>query len=553
MFGLLKTKKCTIMKTKLYTLGIILLLSTSLAAQTSGTCGANLTWTLQNGILTISGAGAMADYTSSSKAPWYSSRVSIDSVIINNGVTSIGDYAFSNCRDMTSVSIPNSVISIGNYAFNYCNSLVNISLSDSLTSIGTGVFYHCLSLPVENNLRYADYYLIGTIDTTLTSYTIKNGTTWVGEGAFYECSRMTSVSIPNSVTRIDKYAFRNCKSLTTITIPNSITSIGEWAFTNTGLTSFNIPSSVTSIGRSAFDRCSDLKSIVIPSSITTIEPYTFEMCRNLTTVTIPNSVTSIGIGAFGYCDSISDVYVYNPNPITITGIEYSGYNWIFYASDGFITDLIPQNLRIYVPCGSENAYKTAQYWSDYASRIEPFPLSYEIIYDVNDTTRGLVDAFIPQSECDSAVLTATPNYGYYFSKWSDNTTSNPYVLYASQDTTISAIFEKNSYTIQTQVNDSLFGTTVGDTTAYYLDTVTITAIPNENYHFSSWSDDNKDNPRTVIVTDNCTFKAIFALDDTAIGNINSSATLPKKILENGQLVIILPDGTRYSVTGQRVK
>jgi hypothetical protein len=277
------------------------------------------------------------------------------------------------------------------------------------------------------------------------------------------------------------------------------------------------------------------------------------MCRNLTTAYIPGSVTSIGINAFGYCDSISDVYIYNPNPLTITDIQSSFRNCIFYASDGVLTNLIPQNLHIYVPCGSENAYKTTQYWSDYASRIEPFPLSYEIIYDVNDSIRGLVDAFIPQSECDSAVLTATPNYGYYFSKWSDNTTSNPYVLYATQDTTITAIFEKSIYTVQTQVNNSLYGTTVGDASAYYLDTVTITAIPNNGYRFSQWSDGVTDNPRTVIVTADSTFEAIFIIDDTAIRTVDSSSTLPQKTLQDGQLYLLLPNGTRYDATGRKVE
>ena len=122
-----------------------------------------------------------------------------------------------------------------------------------------------------------------------------------------------------------------------------------------------------------------------------------------------------------------------------------------------------------------------------------------------------MDALIPQSECDSAILTAIPNYGYYFSKWSDNTTSNPYVFYPTQDTTITAIFEKNTYTLQTQVNDSLFGTTIGDTSAYYLDIVTITAIPKRNYYFSKWSDGNTDNPRYVQITQDTTFMAEFNL------------------------------------------
>ena len=426
------------MKTKLFTLGVIFLLSTNLAAQTSGTCGANLTWTLSNGVLTITGTGPMFDYNWH-ETPWFENGSSISSVVIDNGVTSIGGHAFDECSQLTSIFIPDSITSIGECAFKGCSSLTSIMGGNGLTSIG-----YC--------------------------------------------------------------AFQHCSALTVVSIPDRVTSIGSFAFF---------------------------------------------YCTNLTTLSIPNSVTSIGCRAFGDCDSLSQVYVYSPVPITIIGQEDWGSLMIFYtnSSTGIA---IPNNLTIYVPCASLDAYKSAMYWSAYASRMESLPLP-SVICNVNDSARGYVDALIPQSECDSAVLTATPNYGYYFSKWSDNTTSNPYVLYATQDTTITAIFEKNSYTIQTLVNDASFGTTVGDTTAYYLDTVKITAIPNENYHFSSWSDDNKDNPRNVIVTDNCIFEAIFALDDTAIGNINSSSSLPKKVLENGQLVILLPDGARYNATGQLIK
>ena len=178
-----------------------LLPATALAADvvTSGTCGAegngsNLTWTLDSeGLLTISGTGAMKDYAFySNKAPW--SYQEIRSAVIDNGVTSIGDYAFCHCDYLASVIIPNSVTSIGDSAFVY-SSLTSVTIPSSVTSIGGSAFQRCSSL---------------------TSVTIPDSVTSIGDHAFYDCTSLTSVTIPNSVTSIGGYAFRKCTSLTGI-------------------------------------------------------------------------------------------------------------------------------------------------------------------------------------------------------------------------------------------------------------------------------------------------------------------------------------------------
>ena len=234
----------------------------------SGTCGAkgsNLTWTLDSeGVLTISGSGDMHGY-GSSDAPWYGSRSRVKSAVIAEGVTSIGESAFENCRSLTSVTIPNSVTSIGWSAFFYCKSLTSVTIPDSVTSVGAYAFLGCTSL--------------------------------------------TSVTIPNSVTSIGGCAFDECWSLTSVTIPDSVTSIGDSAFAScTSLTSVTIPDSVTSIGGIAFGNCKSLTSVTIPDSVTSIGGGAFQGCISLTSVTIPDSVTSIGDGAFASCTSLTDVY-----------------------------------------------------------------------------------------------------------------------------------------------------------------------------------------------------------------------------------------------------
>jgi len=156
----------------------------------------------------------------------------VQELIIPDGVTSIGSYAFDYCNSLTSITISNSVTSIRGRAFSYCTSLTSITIPDSVTSIGSYAFNYC---------------------TSLTSITIPDSVTSIGEGAFYNCTSLTSITIPNSVTSIRRGAFEGCNNLTSVTIPNSVTSIGDNAFGGCySLTNITIPDSVTSIGVYAF-------------------------------------------------------------------------------------------------------------------------------------------------------------------------------------------------------------------------------------------------------------------------------------------------------------
>ena len=338
-----------------------LLPATALAAEIvkSGTCGAegdgsNLTWTLDSeGVLTISGTGAMKDYAFySNKAPW--SYQEIRSAVIDNGVTSIGDYAFCHCDYLASVIIPNSVTSIGDSAFVY-SSLTSVTIPSSVTSIGGSAFRGCSSL-TSVTIPSSVTSIGGSAFqrcSSLTSVTIPDSVTSIGDHAFYDCTSLTSVTIPNSVTSIGGYAFRKCTSLTGIwvaegsshyssdafgvlfnkdkttlvqcpgafaayTIPNSVTSIDDGAFCEcTSLKSVTIPDGVTSIGVDAFGGCASLISMTIPDSVTSIGDNAFAGCRSLTSITIPNSVTSIGDNTFDQCTSLTSVAI--PGSVTSIG------------------------------------------------------------------------------------------------------------------------------------------------------------------------------------------------------------------------------------------
>ena len=247
----------------------------------------NLTWKLDaDGTLTISGTGAMKDYDiENNKSPVFKNS-NVKKVVIEDGVTSIGAYAFYNCISLTDITIPDSVTSIGYAALAGCVNLTSITIPKNVTSIGNSAFYGC----------------------GLTSITIPKNVTSIGDSVFESCPNLTDITIPDSVTSIGNSAFNSCISLTSIMIPDSVTSIGEWAFSACiSLTSIMIPDSVISIGDSAFYYCTSLTSITIPKNVTSIGKSAFGYCNSLTSVTIPDSVTSIGESVFDNCSSLKTI------------------------------------------------------------------------------------------------------------------------------------------------------------------------------------------------------------------------------------------------------
>ena len=249
-------------------------------AEESGTCGTNLKWVLdEEGTLTISGTGKMKDWKSSDYVPWYANRADIKNVIIENGVTSIGKYAFIHCKNLISVTIPDTVTAIQTGAFWYCESLSSVALPDSLLSI-------------------ADY-------------------------AFNTCESLTSVEIPDSVTSIGQAVFAHCISLTSATLPNGLTSIEDSLFYDcTGLVSVTIPEGVTVIQSGTFANCTALTSAEIPASVTSIEKGAFSCCSALDTVIIKNPDCEI----FDAKNTFSNTYD--------SRIEFYSFNGTIYGYEG---------------------------------------------------------------------------------------------------------------------------------------------------------------------------------------------------------------------------
>ncbi|MGN1202208.1 MAG: leucine-rich repeat domain-containing protein, partial [Eubacterium sp.] len=255
----------------------------------SGTCGAtgsSVTWSYDSSTttLTITGTGVIADYglTVVKRAPWYSYKSNITTIIIGEGITEIGELDFYNCTALTSVSLPSTLTTIAGNSLNY--------------------------------------------------------------GAFRECTALESITLPQNLTTIEAMAFRGCTALKSITLPDSLTSFGTGAFQDcTDLTTVKYGTGLTSTGSSAF-KDAGVKNIIFSSTITRIDEYSFFGCK-MTSVEIPELITSIGTRSFANCSFLSSVTIYNTNT-TFEGISVgeedpfngSSQKITFYGHKGSTTE-----------------------------------------------------------------------------------------------------------------------------------------------------------------------------------------------------------------------
>ncbi|MBR5146352.1 MAG: leucine-rich repeat protein [Bacteroidales bacterium] len=290
--------------------------------KTYGKCGDNLYWYVdENNALTIYGTGAMYDYDDfSNKTPWRNLETPPTSLVLEEGITHIGDYAFSRCSGLIGdLTIPNSVTTIGNSAFYNCSGFTgSLTIPNSVTTIGDSAFSRCSGLigdlTIPNSVTTIEDYAFYNCSSFKGSLTIGNSVTTIGSSAFHYCSGFTgSLTIPNSVTTIENYAFFNCSGLTgDLTIPNSVTTIGDYAFYNCSSFkgSLTIGNSVTTIGNSAFYNCSGFTgSLTIPNSITTIGNYAFRNCSGFTDIFFYRDTNpTIGSDVFNAISSTAKIY-----------------------------------------------------------------------------------------------------------------------------------------------------------------------------------------------------------------------------------------------------
>ena len=493
--------------------------------------------------------------------------IGLESVAIGNSVKGIGDYAFYYCNSLNSVTIPNSVETIGRCAFYGCSSLTSVSIPESVKSIGSGAFgceysynYYYSGYVYNTNLQKAEFASIESLCNINFGSNDANPL-YYAHNLYINGEPIINLVIPETVESIGNYAFNNCTSIASLTISDSVKSIGSYAFNGCSrLASIEIPNSVTQIGNNAFSGCYGLKSLSYNSNAIGAH---FNYISSLESIFIGDSIKSISGSEFNGCDNLVNVISLATVPPTLNGDPYT------YAD------------TVWVPAASVAAYQTAPVWKRkeimpldyytvsvaepniaqgsvggngnfaakqavtvYATPAENYHFKAwsdgntdnprtimlnanvnltaifegderSVSVSVNSKTFGYVSGAESYHYGDTVTFTATPATGYHFVKWSDGNTDNPRTLVVTSDSLLNALFEINTYTIATNAEN---GTVSGADTYNYGSKVTLTATPAEGYHFVKWSDDNTDNPRTVIVTEDFTLSAVFEVNENQDGN-----------------------------------
>lgn len=337
---------------QLSTLVLMLMVSLASWAQMSGSCGDGLNYNAETKdggktyTLTISGSGWMKSYDYwASPEPvlpgWSEIREKITSVVVGEGVQSVGNHAFLECKALTSVSLPSTLQLIGSGAFFDCFALESISLPEGLQWMDQVAFFECKSLK---------------------SVVIPSSLTYIANEAFGSCVSLESVTLPATVTSIGYKSFDYCLKLTDVTLPDGLQSIGEWAFSDTAMPSVVIPGGVKNVSMAAFQRNPNLTTLVVSEGVETIGGGTFGVCHQLATIVLPSTLNRIDDHAFMAWQKIKDFYCYASNvPETGDDIFMISYD------EGHPDDL--SGATLHVPAGSVTKYKKEAPWNSFGSIV----------------------------------------------------------------------------------------------------------------------------------------------------------------------------------------
>ena len=530
-----------------------------------------------------------------------------------NTITRIDGSAFQGCSSLATFTIPNSVTFLGYGAF---------TDTDWWTNQSDGIVYKdgwCLgykgnkpagALVIQDETKNIAYNAFSAC-RELTSVTIPNTVTTLLSQVFYNCSGITSIILPETLTEIGSYAFFGCTALTTFSIPASVTTIGGNAFKNTGwynnqsdgilykdgwclgykgsvpTDTLSIQEGTKYVAATSFNtNCQDVVAVVLPSSLIGLGQYAFanDLFTSLTShALVPPTIDT----TFNTAYQTATVYVHTSSlqaykndtywqrftilPISYTITATSADENMGSVSGGGVYN---EDAEVELTVTPNDGYRFVQ-WNDGnkenprtitvtadAEYTATFVAVYTLTVDVNDEAMGSVeiaDEAEVYAENTEVTLTATPATGYHFVQWSDENTDNPRTITMTENTTLTATFAVNTYSLLVDVNDEAMGSVeIADEAETYEHgtEVVLTATPAENYKFVKWSDENTDNPRTITMTENTTLTAIFAdnsegpdaIAEAQVGNARVFAGEKRIIVKNAAEAMV----EVYDVTGRTI-
>ena len=339
----------------------------------------------------------------------------------------------------------------------------------------------------------------------------------IGGGAFASCKDLENVTLPNSIQRIWKAAFMNCEGLMNINIPEGVTVIANGAFKGClrlGLVPVQLPNSLVSIDANAFENCLFLSALTIPAGVQHIGEDAFKGTAIFdNSASWENDVLYIGNALICSSSSFYGECVVKAGTKVVADAAFDGSInlssvYFPFAEPPYLGTSIVKNAAFYVPCGAEDAYKAVND-GEYSNIVQTVPSRFSVQGLSADAKLGSVRVRKSSSCVNVDTLIAVPVKGYLFKQWNDGVTDNPRAVVLTQDTTLTAEFEKGALLI-TKPNDVNRGVTFGDTTARLNDIVVVSATAKEGFIFKYWLDGVTDNPRNVtLLQDTTELIAVF--------------------------------------------
>lgn len=477
-------------------------------------------------------------------------------VSLGDSVQTMGRSAFSNCDMLLALST--NAHSIGRNAFADCDRLVSVTLGDSTQTLGTGAFSGCFRLQNIN----------------------LGGVTTIGDSAFNGCVRLENPELPATLTNIGTRAFNGCTLLSgKLTFPATITSIGDYAYNGIGaITGIEmLGATPPTIYANTFASVSNNTPVSVPcgavlnyyttnywenfSTIQEAPPYRLTVATNNETMgnaTITQQPTCSNHSAIIQATAETGFHFLqwndgnNANPRTIPMTQDSTFTAIFVQNNSYITvhandslmgnvtgtGLYSYNAPVTMTATAYSGYHFLR-WNDgntqnprYMAAVRD--TSFTAIFVSNVSTITVTNANPDWGNVGGSgvyyyqnlvSLTATPNYGYHFAQWNDGNTQNPRTITVAQDSTFTAYFSVNTYSIVATSNSTTMGSVSGGGSYTYLHEMSLTATPAYGYHFVQWNDQNTDNPRTITVTRDSAFTAQFAANSYTITSEPNDPTM----------------------------